>query len=108
MFERNGMILKKWMTECLEIKNEGKRLGLDAMTAFGKLLANGTYGQTLKQDKHEVIKFVDQSWDIDEFTQNYSLSNAFITDSDTDILIGKELVDKNKYVTSRCSYIGSF
>jgi hypothetical protein len=32
------------MTKCLEIKNEGKRLGLSAMTSFGKLLANGTYG----------------------------------------------------------------
>lgn len=34
--------------------------------------------------------------------------NAFITESDTDILIGKELVDKKEFVTSRCSYIGSF
>lgn len=47
------------MEKCLEIKNEGKRKKLPAMTSFGKLLANGTYGQTLKQDRHEVIKFVD-------------------------------------------------
>jgi hypothetical protein len=38
------MILEKWMKKCLEIKMEGKRLKLDALTAFGKLLANGTYG----------------------------------------------------------------
>lgn len=32
------------MKKCLEIKMDGKKRGLDALTAFGKLLANGTYG----------------------------------------------------------------
>ncbi len=50
---------------------EGKRLKLDALTAFGKLLANGTYGQTLKQDKHEVVKFVNEEWQVDEFQKEY-------------------------------------
>jgi hypothetical protein len=44
IFETSGKILHDWMKKCLEIKNDGKRLGLDALTAFGKLLANGTYG----------------------------------------------------------------
>jgi hypothetical protein len=44
IFETSGKSLHDWMKKCLEIKNDGKRLGLDALTAFGKLLANGTYG----------------------------------------------------------------
>ena len=46
---------------------DGKNRKLEALTAFGKLLANGTYGQTLKQDKHEIVKFVNQEWQVDEF-----------------------------------------
>lgn len=61
-FERCDKILAEWMDKCLTIKNEGKLKNLPAMTALGKLLANGTYGQTLKQDRHEVTKFVDSEW----------------------------------------------
>ena len=63
--------MKDWMIKCLEIKNRGKKENLPALTAFGKLLANGTYGQTLKQDKHEVIKFVDSEWDVNEFVHKH-------------------------------------
>jgi len=31
-----------------------------------------------------------------------------MTDSDFDILIGTKLIDKKEFITSRCSYIGSF
>lgn len=48
MFEKCGYILKDWMIKCLKIKNDGKKYNLPALTSFGKLLANGTYGQTLK------------------------------------------------------------
>lgn len=52
--------------------------------------------------------FVNDTWDSNSFLDKYRLKNIFVTDSDTDIIIGSKLVEREEYVTSRCSYIGSF
>jgi hypothetical protein len=49
-FEYNGHIMKPWIKKCNALKKEGELEGNSAKKAFGKLLANSAYGQTLKRD----------------------------------------------------------
>ncbi len=49
-FESYGYIMKPWVSLCNDLKKRGELEGNSAMKAFGKILANACYGQTLKRD----------------------------------------------------------
>jgi hypothetical protein len=47
-WESCDKVMAPWIEKCLAVKKEGELSGNSAMKAFGKLLANAAYGQTLK------------------------------------------------------------
>lgn len=57
-WEFSGKIMNPWTEKANALKKEGELSGNSAKKAIGKLLANSSYGQTLKQDRNEVVKIV--------------------------------------------------
>ena len=69
--------MNPWILKCNTLKKEGELTGNSAKKAFGKLLANSAYGQTLKKDRNEVVKIVSTWEEADSFVNNNSLKNIF-------------------------------
>ena len=53
--------MNPWIEKANALKKLGQITGNAALTAFGKILANSAYGQTLKKDRNEVVRIV-SSW----------------------------------------------
>ena len=100
-WELNGQILNKWIEKTLQHKNEGQRTGNSGLKAFGKLEANATYGQSLKGDKNEVIRFINCFEDADDFISNNQLTKFFDMD-EYDVYVGKKQINSETFKTSRC------
>ena len=70
-------------------------------------MGNSTYGQTLKQDKNETIRFINTYEEADEFVNKHGFINFFEMD-EYDVYIGKRKTNNESFITSRCSHLGAF
>jgi hypothetical protein len=57
-WENHGKIMNPWIEKANALKKEGELNANVAKKAIGKLLANSSYGQCLKQDRNEIVKIV--------------------------------------------------
>ena len=99
--------MNPWILKANALKKEGELTGNGAKKSFGKLLANSAYGQTLKRDRNEVVKIV-STWDeADNFVNSNTLKDIFQV-GEFDVIKGEKKVSQESFITSRCSFIGSF
>lgn len=99
--------MSKWIDKTLAMKEEGQRTNNSGLKAFGKLLANASYGQSLKSDRLESIKYLNTYDEAKQFIDTHKWTNFFAM-SNMDVYIGKKIVDNHTFTTSRCQQIGSF
>ena len=117
IWDKSSKVFRNWMIKCLEIKAEGERLnniekGLgEAIRAFGKLLANASYGQTIKKDHDSIIQFINNNNDRHKYMDENTLSDIIFNDEDENgyhVFIGKRISDETKDLSSRSRFLGSF
>lgn len=106
-WESSGQIMNPWIVKANALKKEGELSGNGAKKAFGKLLANSAYGQTLKRDCADVTRIVSTYSEADEFVNKNMLKDIFEC-SDFTVLKGEKVLSQESFITSRCSFIGSF
>lgn len=80
----------------------------DALRSFGKLLANASFGQSIKEDKNTTQQLVRSKEDCTAFLQENKLKNCIFISNDYDLLIGEKKIDMKEYFTSRSSAIGVY
>ncbi len=76
-FESYGFIMRPWITKCNALKKEGELQGNSAKKAFGKLLANSAYGQTLKRDQLDITKIISTYEEAYKFATDNKLKDIF-------------------------------
>jgi len=101
----SSQVFSKWIEYTLSIKNEGKRTHQPAKTAFGKILANAAYGQTIKRD---VIKMISNYNDTMQFLDSNKCNHVEHINEKFQVFYGKKTIDDNVFKTSRSLYLGSF
>lgn len=55
-FEHSDNYMNTWIEKCNSLKKKGELEQNSAMKSLGKLLANSSYGQSLKRDQNDIIK----------------------------------------------------
>ena len=106
-WESFGNVMNPWIVKCNNLKKEGELTGNSAKKSFGKLLANSAYGQTLKRDQSDITRIISTFEEADDFVTKNKLKNIFDC-GDFTILKGEKIVSQETFITSRCSFIGSF
>ena len=99
--------MSPWIDKANALKKQGELSGNSAKKAIGKLLANSSYGQTLKADRNEMVKIVSTWEEADHFVSNNRLTDIFEA-GQFDVLKGTKTLSQESFITSRCSFIGSF
>ena len=107
IWESFGPIMSAWNEKANQIKDQGAKNCNPGQKAFGKILANAAYGQSLKQDRNEVVKIVSTWEEADRFVRENKLLDIFEC-GEYDVIKGQRNVSHEQFISSRCGFLGSF